>query len=489
LLSTMSTPGDSISSSSRSNVLENTSNNVDSTAAQQQQQLLQLQDILRQLSGVCYPEQLQHLQQPQQQQQQVPTTTTTFPPAAAAEASVLEEIPDTERYLSPIIIRSRTKIEDGIWCRDYMNPSNTTLQLIWKTSKPCDQLPMEEFQTEINRLARSGSRILGKRALAGIVHLQSRDWAEYVADLANANRPRGEGVVSQRGPVVNSDMFLQTGVYFPISSLIYAFQEDLFCSDSPVSCASLVDVHDVDDANKCLRGGIIEKCRVLVRPDCGIKSSSETNVLAMMELKVNKENRLYTRDMGKCVLLCCMSALDFRRHANVTQRIMIPFVLGERTNATIYVVYLEKNATFPKILEVFSSSMEDQCGKVRFMAILAVLLSKVNNWFEEVKMQSSFKSLVHRTTIILFYLLARVEIEVLRPIKMVETIQILDLIMPNVTHKKEVLGENAALMNIVQAVDMVESMMNKARMLNSRVVAHLEDPEVRWTLFCTTQTL
>jgi hypothetical protein len=59
------------------------------------------------------------------------------------------------------------------------------------------------------------------------------------------------------------------------------------------------------------------KCKVLVMPDAAIMAWPEGNVVV-------------TKDMVKCVLLTCLSALDLRELVVVTTEIMIPLlVLGD----------------------------------------------------------------------------------------------------------------------------------------------------------------
>jgi hypothetical protein len=213
----------------------------------------------------------------------------------------------------------------------------------------------------LNSIAPPGSLTINKEPLARLFSTNDgKDWARYAADLANVIRPRKA--------VVDSEMFLHTGVYFPISFLFYSFDQAFFCSDTTVEGSSLVDVHDVkeivaegdeenveegyeetvEDVSGVLVGDQLGKFMVSVRPDCGLKPLLHVNVLAMMVVREDSEGRLNGRDMGQCVLLSCMTALDYRRHLDVTQTIMIPFVLGDIEFAHIFVARLGKNETFPQ---------------------------------------------------------------------------------------------------------------------------------------------
>jgi hypothetical protein len=56
-----------------------------------------------------------------------------------------------------------------------------------------------------------------------------------------------------------------------------------------------------------------------------------------MELKLQREQEaLITHDMGKCVVVTCLSALDFLHHVGVIKDIRIPFVIGDDETVHLY---------------------------------------------------------------------------------------------------------------------------------------------------------
>jgi hypothetical protein len=96
-----------------------------------------------------------------------------------------------------------------------------------------------------------------------------------------------------------------------------------------------------------------------------------------MELKRNEHFiKLHSEDMGKCVLLTSLSALDLREIAGVAIDIVIPFVLGDEKTAFLFVTRLPPGSSAPQVMEVQTYLVTIQAQRVAFFATLAVLVKK-----------------------------------------------------------------------------------------------------------------
>jgi hypothetical protein len=83
---------------------------------------------------------------------------------------------------------------------------------------------------------------------------------------------------------------------------------------------------------------------------------------------------LFSEDMGKCVLFSSMSALDFRNLAGFEKNIVIPFVLGHETHASLYATCLYKGKAVPEVKKVKVYAIQSTEGRVDFLATFASLL-------------------------------------------------------------------------------------------------------------------
>jgi hypothetical protein len=109
----------------------------------------------------------------------------------------------------------------------------------------------------------------------------------------------------------------------------------------------------------------------------------QSNVVATIELKLEKYyEELHSKDMGKCVLLTCLSALDLRQLGRVMCDIVIPFVLGDQRAAVLFVTCLFKGSNIPQVMEVGKYFFSQQDQRVTFFATLAVFIAHAMKVFQ-----------------------------------------------------------------------------------------------------------
>jgi hypothetical protein len=150
-------------------------------------------------------------------------------------------------------------------------------------------------------------------------------------------------------------------------------KKDSYCADTEVCGSRLVQVKGNDN-----------KFKVHVKPDAGIMVWLKLNVVAVMEFrKLENFAELHSKDMGKCVLLTSMTALDVRQHVGVTTDIMIPFVLGTEIAAELYVTCLFQQSSTPVIMLVGKYACSNHKHRVNFFATLAVLVRRALSLFQD----------------------------------------------------------------------------------------------------------
>jgi Protein kinase domain len=181
----------------------------------------------------------------------------------------------------------------------------------------------------------------------------SAQFAKHVAVLTNLESP----------PLLSypCEMLLQQLVFSPISGLFYSFGPDRYVSNSEAYCP-----HDVDGA------GIVA---VDIKPDAAVQVTRKFCVLGTLE--VDNQVRPSVNNMIKCVKLTLMSALALRG-AGVNSELMIPFVLGAREKAQLYITHLPSGQEKPEVKLLLDVRFSNVKCRARFVAHLAILLSNLS---------------------------------------------------------------------------------------------------------------
>lgn len=184
-------------------------------------------------------------------------------------------------------------------------------------------------------------------------------------DTANLEQPVALKMLPEVG-----EMFLQQSIFCSFSELFFSISPDEYVADQQVNCCHAVREKINGQTSPVL-------VSVLCKPDGAIKATEKYYVTATMEIKpkipdVNKE------DMAKSVLLTSMSALAFRE-CGVMGAISIPFLIGSRDTARLYVTVLGEEKRTPEIKFVEVAYLHEQTQKARLFAKLVILLENIRD--------------------------------------------------------------------------------------------------------------
>jgi hypothetical protein len=287
-------------------------------------------------------------------------------------------------FLSSIVLVTRDKAEDGIL---YVDDVNNHF-LIWginkkdtrlnnKFARPIAMLNESYYAVDRDKLFNDDKLSINIDRLClwvdpsarndGIDESYSQGWLTVAAEWVNCKKPKKKLTIC-------SEMLIKTAIYAPYTLLVHALENNYYSSDTEVRGGRLVGV--LSDKSQC---------KVLIKPDAAIMAWKACNVVATMELKPKKNStELTTKDMGKCVLLTCLSALDLRQLFDVQSDILIPFVVGSDWAAFLYVTCLFHGSNVPEVRKVGTFFLHDQKQRVAFFATLAVLVKKAKNIFQEI---------------------------------------------------------------------------------------------------------
>jgi Protein kinase domain len=215
-------------------------------------------------------------------------------------------------------------------------------------SKVLGPVVIPSLEEKAEKLIVSGK--INATALAELVEQSggSAPLARHAADLTNLERPR---LFSYR-----SEMLLQQLVYPPISGLFYSFNPEKYLADSKAYVAHIIE----DDGED-------------MKPDAAIQAT-DFYVLGTMEI-TNFVVPSAT-DRKNCVKLTAMSVLALRE-AGVQAELMIPFVIGRRDRAYLYITLLERGKTKPEVKLLLGTDLSDGIFRAHFVACLAVLVSEL----------------------------------------------------------------------------------------------------------------
>jgi Protein kinase domain len=257
----------------------------------------------------------------------------------------------------------------------YYRTDDSSRAILKLGSKAYNQLDPAEFSQLEESLIVSGQ--LQAEELATLLpgrYDDSPRWAEYVASLTNFGRCKiDSGVKGART--------YEHHLYPPASGLLYAFSpiRSLYCADTMVNTYhhSVLPIPDIADGitsmtldSKPTR--VPERARMM--PSAGIKASDHYYAVALMKVKAAAGHD--SIDMLKIVHVASMSALAFRDRG-VVEDIKIPFVIGNPTQASLFVIHLDTKATVPELKFVCEVDFNIVSQRVVFIARMAILLSRI----------------------------------------------------------------------------------------------------------------
>jgi serine/threonine protein kinase len=130
---------------------------------------------------------------------------------------------------------------------------------------------------------------------------------------------------------------------------------------------------------------------IQIRPDAGIKASTNYYALALMEVKPHYSEDVDRDDMRKCVMFACASALAIRerqmlleiRERDMLLDIIIPFVIGNPTASRLYVIHLAEESSCPVLRFVAQADFNRKEQRVPFIERMAAVLYEVSVFAQE----------------------------------------------------------------------------------------------------------
>jgi Protein kinase domain len=198
----------------------------------------------------------------------------------------------------------------------------------------------------------------------------SRRWARYVARLTNLDRPEVVNVGGQ------PEMLFQQLVFPPVVGLLYCFNTRTYKADDVASsgfCCTAITPRrkNLSSPPPSPRRDVPFTCK----PDAAALATPKYLALATMEVKNASAGTFDADDLFNCVLLTSITAMAVvERCSAAVDFVMVPFVVNEGEEATLYAATMHKDWKAPVIKKVLTAHLHRRPDRVNLIAHLAVLL-------------------------------------------------------------------------------------------------------------------
>jgi hypothetical protein len=311
-----------------------------------------------------------------------PATSASSRPAAAAAADV--GIGDAGDPPPEMILNFHADQGRGVIFHDGV--------LVWKRKDhlihPVDAATLKELKSKAEALLVGGSRAgttttttpgaypaidpeaLGERVkeVDGSV-----EWARYVAELTNLDRPKVENAAGQH------EMLFQQIVFSPIAGLLYCFNSSNYVADGLVSSGFLCSRFTLPKKRQTDRTPQpFHNYPFTCQPDAAVLATAKTFVLATMEMKSASAGEFDPDDFFNCVLLTSSTAVALIKHGvAAAEAVLVPFVVTVGEDARLYVAHMREKDRAPAVRFLRRAKFGNRRERVWFVAHLAVLVQEL----------------------------------------------------------------------------------------------------------------